>query len=152
ANLDAILGTAASAVLDIGRTSCSNRQENVNFSAADSAFDFLAVGQTLTVTYNVTVSDGHGGSAQTPVRVTCNAANDAPAIPRHANAAFSEAANQTGVATPDVAQATVSFNDVDLNDTHASPTAGYVSGAWTCSGSLPANLDAILGSAASAVL
>src|SRR4029450_13148899 len=38
------------------------------FSAADSAFDFLAAGQTLTVTYNVTVTDNSGVSSTQPDR------------------------------------------------------------------------------------
>ena len=33
-----------------------------NYSAADKTFDFLAAGQTLTITYALTISDGHGGS------------------------------------------------------------------------------------------
>ena len=33
------------------------------FTSADSAFDFLAAGETLTVTYNVTVTDNNGASS-----------------------------------------------------------------------------------------
>ena len=38
--------------------------------AQDKNFDFLAAGQTLTVTYAVTVDDGHSGSAVQNVVVT----------------------------------------------------------------------------------
>ena len=50
-------------------------------SAADGAFDFLAKGETLTVQYNVTVDDGHGGpAASQAVTITITGANDAPAV------------------------------------------------------------------------
>lgn len=48
-----------------------------SFSVADSAIDFLAAGQTLTQSYNVTVDDGHGGAATQAVTVTLVGAADA---------------------------------------------------------------------------
>ena len=48
------------------------------FSAPDSAFDYLPAGETLTLTYNVTVSDGDGGSFIQPVSITITGANDIP--------------------------------------------------------------------------
>ena len=50
----------------------------VTFSAADSAFDFLAASQTLTITYEVTVTDNNGVSSTQPVTVTITGTNDAP--------------------------------------------------------------------------
>ena len=49
-----------------------------NYSAPDKTFDFLAAGQTLVVTYAVTVDDGHGGTATQNVAVTITGTNDAP--------------------------------------------------------------------------
>ena len=42
----------------------------VAFSAGDSAFDFLAAGETLTVTYGVTVTDSNGAASTKPVTFT----------------------------------------------------------------------------------
>src|SRR5262249_32172178 len=50
------------------------------FSAQDKNFDYLAAGQTVTLTYTVQVDDHHGGVVTTPVTVTITGANDAPAI------------------------------------------------------------------------
>jgi VCBS repeat-containing protein len=53
-----------------------------NFSVTDGSLDFLAAGQTLVQNYNVTVNDGHGGTATQVVSVTLTGTNDAPvAIP-----------------------------------------------------------------------
>jgi fibronectin-binding autotransporter adhesin len=51
-----------------------------SFSAADKSFDYLAAGQSLTLTYTVQVDDGHGGTITTPVTVTIDGSNDAPVI------------------------------------------------------------------------
>src|SRR6185312_13924473 len=51
-----------------------------SFSVADSALDYLAAGQTLTQRYDVTVSDGHGGTATQTVTITITGTNDAPVI------------------------------------------------------------------------
>ena len=50
----------------------------VTFSAANSAFDFLNASQTLTITYEVTVTDNNGVSSTQPVTVTITGTNDAP--------------------------------------------------------------------------
>src|SRR5262249_57472829 len=41
-----------------------------NYSAADATFDFLASGQTLTITYNLTVTGNNGASSTQPVVIT----------------------------------------------------------------------------------
>src|SRR5439155_5288962 len=48
-----------------------------SYSAADKTFDFLGTGQTLIITYNVTVSDSIASSTQ-PVTITVTGTNDAP--------------------------------------------------------------------------
>src|SRR5262249_21311243 len=50
------------------------------YKITDSALDFVAAGETLTATYNVTISDGHGGSATQAVTVTATGTNDVPVI------------------------------------------------------------------------
>ncbi len=90
------------------------------FSAQDHTFDFLAVGQTLTVTYNVTVADGHGGTSTQPLTVTITGTNDAPVIATDAGGhAVTEQAGQLGSASADTASASLTFADADLSDTHS---------------------------------
>ena len=49
------------------------------FSLPDQDLDFLAAGETLTATYDVTVSDAFSSSTQT-VTITANGADDAPVV------------------------------------------------------------------------
>jgi VCBS repeat-containing protein len=51
-----------------------------DFSVDDADLDSLADGETLTQIYNVTVSDGSGGTATTAVTITVIGTNDAPII------------------------------------------------------------------------
>src|SRR5262249_5161536 len=81
------------------------------FSAADNNFDFLAAGETLTIVYNLTVTDGNGASSTQPVTVTITGSNDAPVLAADASGAHTT--------TQDVnASGTLIFTDVDLNDHH----------------------------------
>jgi VCBS repeat-containing protein len=50
------------------------------FSAADSAFRFMAAGQTLTVTYDVSIADNWGATAMQPVVITINGIDAPPTI------------------------------------------------------------------------
>jgi choice-of-anchor C domain-containing protein len=50
------------------------------FSVGDSALDHLKAGQTLIQNYNVTVSDGHGGTASQTVAITITGTNDGATI------------------------------------------------------------------------
>ena len=50
------------------------------FSAQDKSFDYLAAGETLTLTYTVQVDDGHGGVVTQPVTITVTGTNDTPVI------------------------------------------------------------------------
>src|SRR5262249_43627166 len=88
------------------------------YKITDSALDFLAAGETLTATYNVTIDDGHGGTVTQPVTVTMTGTNDAPVITSPA---------QTGAIIGDTniddsgnlnVGGTITFTDVDLTDTH----------------------------------
>ena len=85
------------------------------FGAADKNFDFLAAGEMLTVTYDVTVADNFGATSTKQVIVTITGTEDAPVI---------GAATLTGAVTEDAhvptetASGTIAFSDVDLTDTH----------------------------------
>ena len=93
-----------------------------NYSATDKTFDFLAAGQTLTITYALTISDGHGGSVIQNVVETVTGTNDAPTI-------VASATDATGAFThddhrPDRANGSIGFADVDLSDHHTVSISG----------------------------
>jgi VCBS repeat-containing protein len=93
------------------------------FSIADQDLDFLAAGETLTVTYDVSVSDGPTNASQT-VTITVDGANDAVTITSGPGAAsVAEQENTFGSSTLDstdpVPTGTLSFSDPDLSDAHA---------------------------------
>jgi T1SS-143 domain-containing protein len=48
------------------------------FSADDSTFNFLAASQTLTIIYEVTVTDNNGVNSTQPITITVTGTNDAP--------------------------------------------------------------------------
>src|SRR5258707_8404108 len=76
---------------------------------AVSATDNLAVGQTATEKFTVTVSDGHGGTASQLVTISINGTNEAPTISAHTDGAVTEDAT-----TPNLAP-----NSTIMNSNHA---------------------------------
>ena len=96
------------------------------FSAPDKSFDYLAAGQTATLSYVVTLADNHGGSTTQTVLVTITGTNDAPVIATGTTAtgAITERANLTGSTLADTASGTIKFTDVDLSDTHTASITG----------------------------
>src|SRR6202000_3377743 len=91
----------------------------VAFAAADGAFDFLSAGETLTVTYNVTVTDAQGAASSQPVTFTVTGTNDAPVLNADTSShGLTEIAGATHGAGIDFAVAALTFTDVDLDDTH----------------------------------
>ncbi|HEY8572918.1 Ig-like domain-containing protein, partial [Phenylobacterium sp.] len=77
AGLAAALATAMAVSLT---ESAGAGRVSATFAATDSTFDFLAAGEKLTVTYNVTVIDNHGGSSTQPVTVVVTGTNDKPIV------------------------------------------------------------------------
>ncbi|RZJ00838.1 MAG: tandem-95 repeat protein [Brevundimonas sp.] len=71
------LGTFTATVADNGAGDGAG-SVGWNFAVSNAAVQFLAVGQVLTQTYNVLISDGHGGTVSQPVTVTITGTNDAP--------------------------------------------------------------------------
>ncbi|WP_120497498.1 VCBS domain-containing protein [Kiloniella sp. EL199] len=105
-----------------------NKTINWSFTVAGSAVEHLAAGESLTQVYDVTIDDGHGGTAQQDVMVTIHGTNDAPII-------TSEASEGTVTEIRDGALGenetehreigAISFSDADISDTHRiSFTAG----------------------------
>ncbi len=107
------------------------------FSAQDKNFDYLAVGETLTLTYTVQVDDGHGGLTSQPVIVTVTGTNDTPVITSGTQSGSiteeknASQPNPTGSTDLDKASGAVTFTDVDLSDTHTVTVTGVVASGVT---------------------
>ncbi|WP_027574894.1 VCBS domain-containing protein, partial [Bradyrhizobium sp. WSM1743] len=128
---------AAASSLNLVTTDSTNSGTGTvkwTYSAADETFDFLALGQTLTVTYTVAIDDGHGGTVSQPVTVTVTGTNDQPIIvagSTTASGTFSETANTTGSSAAHTASGSIGFADVDISDTHTSSVTGVTTGGTT---------------------
>ena len=121
--------TAVEAALTLTQSGENSGSASWTYSVPDDAFDFLAQGETLTLTYTATVDDHHGDVVTTPITVTITGTNDAPTIvtgSTTATGAITELPNETGDSALDHAGGTIAFADVDLDDTHtvsqAAPT------------------------------
>ena len=80
------LETALVTVPAAGNT--DNGSASWTYNVADSALDFLAQGQTLTLTYTATVDDHSGGIVTQPITVTITGTDDAPVITAATSNAF----------------------------------------------------------------
>ncbi len=120
------------------------------FHIPDQAVDFLAAGETLTVTYNVTIA---GGGTEQAI-ITVFGTEDAPKLAADVSGSHTtaELPNDKNDPTPDhTAPGTLTFTDVDLNDTH-SASSSLVSATWSGGATLPSGLSTVLASALSLTL
>ncbi|PBJ01930.1 S-layer family protein [Pseudomonas sp. ACN5] len=81
------------------------------YNLSNGAAQYLAQGQTVTETYLVTISDGHGSSATQNVTITITGTNDGPTV--------TAAEVESGAVTEDgttQASGSFAFGDVDLAD------------------------------------
>jgi len=108
-----------------------------SFSDADEDFDFLAKNQTLVLTYDVMVSDNHGGTAVQTVKVTVTGTDDKPVINMTTTATVSEQANQTLSLSPDTVHVALNFRDDDLTNTGYTASVIGVSASGATAGLLP---------------
>ena len=120
------LGTFATTLGD--STGLGSGSLGWTFQVADAALDGLAGGEVLTQTYDVTIDDGHGGSATETVTVTITGAadNSAPVITGGTQAgSVSEIADGAAGENVDTHSAggTLSFTDTDTLDTHTASFA-----------------------------
>ncbi len=96
------------------------------YSVADGAFDFLAAGETLTLTYQARVDNNYAPNDEASVTsftITITGTNDVPVITTGPESvAYSGGKFTPGGNLPTVGNApttgTLSFTDVDLTDTH----------------------------------
>ncbi|WP_199805619.1 VCBS domain-containing protein, partial [Bradyrhizobium lablabi] len=96
----------------------SSGSVNLSFSAASTAFDYLAAGEQLTLTYTVAIDDGHGGVTPQTFVVTVTGTNDAPVF-TGADLAPTYQAGEAAVALA----GSVSASDVD--------SSNYAGGSFT---------------------
>jgi VCBS repeat-containing protein len=104
------------------------------FSDADNDFDFLSKNQTLVLTYDIKVSDNHGGTAIQTVVVTVTGTDDKPVISTTALATVTEQANHTLSLTPDTVHVALNFTDQDLANTGHTATVLSASATGNTSG------------------
>src|SRR5262249_12711283 len=139
--LSAVLASALTTKVDNGGPSGAI---TATFSAADSNFDFLAAGESLTIVYNLTVTDTNGTSVTQPVTIIITGTNDAPVLAADASGPHTTAqdVNASGILT---------FTDVDLNDSHTVSTS-VASTIWSGGVKPPSGIDAVLAGALSAAM
>ena len=89
------------------------RQVNWNYTALDGALDFLSAGETVTVTYNVTVSDGTFVSAPQAVTVTLSGSDDSTVM-QTGTVAVTLIENGSTISAAGLS----GFVDPDLSNTH----------------------------------
>jgi VCBS repeat-containing protein len=104
------------------------------FRAPDAALDFLAAGDTMTLAYDVTVSDANLASATETVTITITGSNDAPILdashPTLPTLASNASPSLPGTTVADLLGAHVS--DPDANALHGIAVTGAASqhGIW----------------------
>src|SRR5262245_54587593 len=108
---DTLSHVAAAMSSTIQVDSNSNGKLKWSFSAADSDFDFLSKNQTLTLTYDIILSDNHGGTTKKTVTITVTGTDDRPVIDFGVDAIVNEQAGKTLSLSPDVAHVAVHFVD-----------------------------------------
>ena len=93
------------------------------YTVADDATDYLAAGQTATEKFTVTVDDGHGGTVDQMVTITVHRHQrgaDDHGGGRHRGG---DGRRRRSRRQSDRRRGTITFNDVDLTDTHTTSVA-----------------------------
>ncbi|NGM38084.1 tandem-95 repeat protein [Methylobacterium sp. DB0501] len=123
------------------------------FDSGLQAFDFLADGEELDLSYRITPDDGHAptGTGDGTVTIRIIGSNDAPVLAADAGGhAMTEIAGSTEGDAILRAAASLAFTDADLSDAHMAGVA-LTGVAWS-GGDLPAGLRAALADAVTARL
>ncbi|MEZ2331159.1 beta strand repeat-containing protein, partial [Mesorhizobium sp. RCC_202] len=84
-----------------------------NYSVNNSAIQFLAAGQTIQETYQVTVTDNHGGSTSQNVVITITGTNDAPVIDLNGPSPGPTTLNYTAGSAATAIAPTATIADID---------------------------------------
>jgi VCBS repeat-containing protein len=108
---------------------------NTTFSGPDLAFDYLAAGEHLNITYVVQLDDHAGGVSTQNVQITVVGTNDAPFYlsgPESAHLVEDQNVNSSGNLHAD---GDLLFTDIDLSDAHTVATT--VTAARSGGGAIP---------------
>uniref|UniRef100_UPI00399A50A1 retention module-containing protein n=1 Tax=Shewanella indica TaxID=768528 RepID=UPI00399A50A1 len=100
-----------------------------NYEIANSLVQFLAAGETITLSFDVTVDDGNGGTDTETVTVTITGTNDAPVLSIDMSGAVTEDVDVINGMLSDSGD--LSFTDVDINDSHSVSSSYNDDATWT---------------------
>jgi VCBS repeat-containing protein len=115
------------ALLGTDSTGGTTGQVKWTYQVTDTALEILSGGQSKVQTYDVTVNDGHGGTATQTITVTLTGTNHAPVITGGTTSgAITELPTVSAVI--DTATGSLSFTDVDQPDTHTVSVAPHGAG------------------------
>ncbi|OHY52306.1 hypothetical protein BEH76_03975 [Shewanella algae] len=110
-------GALAQATQDALAAGFSVDNAGWSYDIANSLVQFLAVGETITLSFDVTVDDGNGGTDTDTVTVTITGTNDAPVLSIDMSGAVTEDVDVVAGMLSDSGD--LSFSDVDINDSHS---------------------------------
>ncbi|RUY94814.1 hypothetical protein EN974_22975, partial [Mesorhizobium sp. M7A.F.Ca.CA.001.12.2.1] len=123
-NSAAVLGMLTVSPISLTANPGETNNLGWTFNSAPQAFDFLAVGETLTLTYTITANDGHTGGTDTQtLTITIHGTDDAPVA-----VADTGSANEAGITPATAATGNVLANDTDVDNTHAQLSVSAVTG------------------------
>jgi VCBS repeat-containing protein len=112
-----------------------------SYAEADDDFDFLSKNQVLTLTYDIKVSDNHGGTAIQTVKVTVTGTDDKPVFNMTTVATVTEQPNHTLSLTSDTVHIALNFTDDDLTNTGHTATVLSASATGNTSGIILGNAE-----------
>lgn len=102
------------------------------YSITEPVLDFLSEGETITLNYSITITDSAGSTASQPVTVVITGTNDAPIIESSVAsgtvAELADGAAGENASNPS-ATGSVTFSDVDINNSHTVSVAESVDNA-----------------------
>ncbi|MCP4929885.1 MAG: hypothetical protein GY918_12590, partial [Gammaproteobacteria bacterium] len=96
------------------------------FNSGSEAFNYLAVGESLVLTYTVTATDDNSETDTQNIVITITGTNDDPVLTIDSAGSVTEEAAATLTDT-----GTLSFTDVDTNDTHTIGTSYNSDASWS---------------------
>ncbi|QWD77375.1 VCBS domain-containing protein [Polynucleobacter sp. MWH-Svant-W18] len=119
-----------------GMTANANETHNLawSFGSDSGAFDYLAAGESVTLTYTVTATDTANTTDTKEITVVINGTNDEPVISLVTTSSSITRADDDGhghVCHFDRTSGNLSFTDVDLSDTHTVSVVGSPAITWS---------------------
>ncbi|MCL1162149.1 retention module-containing protein, partial [Shewanella chilikensis] len=100
-----------------------------SYEIANSLVQFLAIGETITLSFTLTVTDDFGASDSQQVTLTITGTNDAPVLTIDMSGAVTEDVDVINGMLSDSGD--LSFTDVDINDGHSVSSSYNNDVSWT---------------------